>query len=65
MTPYARVQSKDFLSMLDFEPAELEACLAIAARVKRDRALDRKAPTKRSRHVPETSLATTSRELCF
>ena len=31
--------------MLDFEPAELESCLALAARVKRERALGKKAPT--------------------
>jgi ornithine carbamoyltransferase len=39
------VRTKDFVSVLDFEPAELEACLELAARVKRDRALGRKAPT--------------------
>jgi ornithine carbamoyltransferase len=39
------VRAKDFVSVLDFEPAELEACLALAARVKRDRALGQKAPT--------------------
>jgi len=39
------VRTKDFVSMLDFEPAELEACLSLAARVKRDRALGQKAPT--------------------
>ena len=41
----SQVRSKDFLSILDFEPAELEACLSLAARVKRDRALGKKAPT--------------------
>ena len=41
----APVRTKDFLSVLDFEPGELEACLALAAKVKRDRALGRKAPT--------------------
>jgi ornithine carbamoyltransferase len=41
----SQVRTKDFLSILDFEPAELEACLSLAARVKRDRALGRKAPT--------------------
>ena len=40
-----RFAPKDFLSVLDFEPAELEACLALAARVKRERALGKKAPT--------------------
>src|SRR5262245_31258186 len=39
------VRAKDFVSVLDFEPAELEACLALAARVKRDRILGKKAPT--------------------
>ena len=41
----SQVRSKDFLSILDFEPAELEACLALSARVKRDRALGKRAPT--------------------
>ena len=41
----SQVRTKDFVSILDFEPAELEACLALAARVKRDRALGKKAPT--------------------
>lgn len=35
---------KDFLSVLDFEPAELEQCLSLAVRVKRERALGPKAP---------------------
>ena len=33
MTDYSSTMSKDFLSILDFEPAELESCLALAARV--------------------------------
>lgn len=41
----SEVRTKDFVSVLDFEPAELEACLSLAARVKRDRALGQKAPT--------------------
>ena len=45
MTTQADVRAKDFLSVLDFAPAELEACLTLAASVKRDRALGRKAPT--------------------
>ena len=45
MTLHTPVKSKDFLSVLDFEPAELEACLMLAARVKRDRHLGRSAPT--------------------
>jgi ornithine carbamoyltransferase len=39
------VRAKDFVSVLDFEPAELEACLSLAARVKRERVLGRNAPT--------------------
>jgi ornithine carbamoyltransferase len=39
------VRAKDFVSVLDFEPQELEACLDLAARVKRDRVLGRNAPT--------------------
>ena len=30
------VRTKDFLSILDFEPGELESCLSLAARVKRE-----------------------------
>ena len=41
----APVRSKDFLSVLDFEPVELEACLTLAERLKRERALGPKAPT--------------------
>jgi ornithine carbamoyltransferase len=41
----SKVRAKDFVSVLDFEPAELESCLALAAKVKRDRALGQKAPT--------------------
>ena len=36
---------KDFLSVLDFDAADLERCLALAARVKAERALGRHAPT--------------------
>ena len=39
------VRAKDFLSVLDFEPAELEACLTLAERLKRERALGQKAPS--------------------
>jgi ornithine carbamoyltransferase len=45
MTVHTPVRAKDFLTMLDFEPAELEACLVLAANVKRDRPLGKKAPT--------------------
>ncbi|MGE3958265.1 MAG: ornithine carbamoyltransferase [Vicinamibacterales bacterium] len=45
---------KDFLSVLDFEVADLERCLEIAAHVKADRPLGRQAPTAgalEGRHV--------------
>ena len=45
---------KDFLSILDFDPVELERCLEIAAHVKSDRSLGRQAPTSgalEGRHV--------------
>ena len=45
MTTGASVRAKDFLSVLDFEPSELEACLSLAARLKRDRSFGPKAPT--------------------
>src|SRR5438034_3917725 len=44
MTP-ATLTRKDFLSVLDFEAADLERCLALAAETKTDRALGRHAPT--------------------
>jgi ornithine carbamoyltransferase len=36
---------KDFLSVLDFEAADLEQCVALAARLKAERGLGRHAPT--------------------
>ena len=45
---------KDFLSVLDFDPADLERCLELAAQVKADRSLGRQAPTANAldgRHV--------------
>src|SRR4029453_4767866 len=36
---------KDFLSVLDFDPLELERCLDLATQVKADRSLGRLAPT--------------------
>ena len=36
---------KDFLSILDFTPADLESCLTLAREMKRDRRLGRPAPT--------------------
>ena len=45
---------KDFLSVLDFEPADLDRCLDLASQVKADRSLGRQAPTAHAldaRHV--------------
>jgi ornithine carbamoyltransferase len=45
---------KDFLSVLDFEPGELERCLDLAAQIKADRSLGPDAPTAHAlggRHV--------------
>jgi ornithine carbamoyltransferase len=45
---------KDFLSVLNFEPADLERCLGLAAQVKADRSLGADAPTAHvlgGRHV--------------
>jgi ornithine carbamoyltransferase len=53
VTPATQTR-KDFLSVLDFEPADLERCLELAAQVKADRALGRHAPTAdvlNGRHV--------------
>jgi ornithine carbamoyltransferase len=36
---------KDFLSILDFDPTDLERCLQLAAQLKADRSLGRHAPT--------------------
>src|SRR5581483_8650674 len=46
--------ARDFLSVLDFEPQDLERCLALATQVKSDRSLGRGAPTANAldgRHV--------------
>jgi len=45
MTQAATQTRKDFLSALDFDAADLERCLQLAAHVKADRALGRHAPT--------------------
>src|SRR5580765_3288485 len=45
---------KDFLSVLDLDPVELERCLDLATQVKADRSLGRLAPTSNAldgRHV--------------
>ncbi|MGE0448298.1 MAG: ornithine carbamoyltransferase [Vicinamibacterales bacterium] len=54
MTHAASPVRKDFLSVLDFDAAELERCLEIAGHVKADRPLGRQAPTSAAlegRHV--------------
>ena len=46
--------TQNFLSVLDFEPADLERCLTLASQLKSDRALGRSAPTANAldgRHV--------------
>lgn len=47
MTPTERKVAvrKDFLSVLDFEPGDLERCLDLAAQLKAERGLGREAPT--------------------
>jgi ornithine carbamoyltransferase len=45
MAPAARGTRKDFLSILDLEPSELERCLDLAAQIKTARPLGRGAPT--------------------
>jgi len=53
MTP-ATLTRKDFLSVLDFDTAELERCLELATRLKAERKLGRHAPTAEAldgRHV--------------
>jgi len=54
MTPATVVQRKDFLSVLDFDAADFERCVRLAAQLKRDRTLGRDAPTAHAlsgRHV--------------
>jgi ornithine carbamoyltransferase len=53
VTPATQTR-KDFLSVLDFDAADLEHCLKLAAQVKADRTLERHAPTAEAlngRHV--------------
>ena len=45
MTDATITKRKDFLSVLDFDVADLERCLQLAAQVKADRSLGRHAPT--------------------
>jgi ornithine carbamoyltransferase len=54
MTPATVTSRKDFLSILDFDSADLERCLRLAAQVKSDRSLGRHAPTSdalNGRHI--------------
>jgi ornithine carbamoyltransferase len=45
MRQRAMVQPKDFLSVLDFDAADFQRCLQLAAELKRERTLGRHAPT--------------------
>ena len=45
MNPVVQRTRKDFLSVLDFDPIELDRCLDLSAQVKADRSLGRLAPT--------------------
>jgi ornithine carbamoyltransferase len=45
MAESAAATRKDFLSVLDLEPVDLERCLHLAAQLKADRGLGRQAPT--------------------
>ena len=45
MTTSATRTRKDFLSILDLDPADLERCLDLSAQIKADRSLGREAPT--------------------
>src|SRR5256885_108387 len=54
MTQTTAQTRKDFLSVLDFDAADFERCLKLAAQVKSDRSLGRQAPTAdvlNGRHV--------------
>src|SRR4026207_1791131 len=54
MTDATITKRKDFLSVLDFDAADLESCLQLASQVKADRSLGRHAPTAdalNGRHV--------------
>ena len=54
MTATTIVHRKDFLSVLDFDPSDLERCLELAGRMKAGRSLGRHAPTAEAldgRHV--------------
>jgi len=50
VTPITTARRKDFLSVLDFDAADLERCLEIAAQLKSDRRLGRHAPTSDALH---------------
>jgi ornithine carbamoyltransferase len=46
-TPHSASSPKDFLSVLNFQPEDLERCLDLAAQAKADRSLRSDAPTSR------------------
>src|SRR5256885_247049 len=54
MTMNTATMARNFLSVLDFDPQDLERCLQLAAQMKSDRSLGRSAPTANTldgRHV--------------
>jgi ornithine carbamoyltransferase len=54
MTQATVVRRKHFLSVLDFDPADLERCISLAAQIKADRSLGLHAPTAQAlngRHI--------------
>jgi ornithine carbamoyltransferase len=54
MTPTTMARHKDFLSVLDFDAADFERCLQLAAQLKDERPMGRQAPTANAlngRHV--------------
>jgi ornithine carbamoyltransferase len=57
MSQLTRIR-KDFLSVLDFDPADFDRCLDLAAQLKADRPLGREAPSADAlagRHVASPS----------
>jgi ornithine carbamoyltransferase len=56
MTLQAPVRAKSFLSVLDFDSADLEACLSLSAEVKRERSLGPAAPTARALEAMHVAL---------
>ena len=58
IAPVAPRTRKDFLSVLDFDPVELDRCLELSAQVKADRSLGRLAPTANALDINRPSSPT-------